>query len=570
MLRTLTIRDVVLIDRLEINFHSGLCVLTGETGAGKSILLDALGLALGRRADARLVRHGARQALVTAEFAAAQTNPVREILAEQGIVGDDGMLLRRVLTADGRSRAFVNDVPVSVSLLQRLGEALVDMHGQFESQRLLNPAVHRRLLDAYGDLHSLVEAARHAFAAWRRAADARARAAAELETARHDEEYLRHAADELAALKPEPGEEETLAVRRSAMMQGEMLLEAINQAVAELEHGGSAEAAVRSALRHLERVSAKFAGRLDAACAALDKAASEIAEGMALLEKAGSETDLDPRSLDLVEERLFALRALARKHNTDVDGLSALQETLAARLAALEDGGAKVERLQRGEAESRASFAATAGRLTEARHQAAARLDAAVAAELEPLKLSKAIFTTSIEPLEEKDWSEHGCDRVAFEIATIPGVPPGPLNRIASGGELARFMLALKAVLAEADPVPTIVFDEVDSSIGGATAAAVGERLARRAEQAQVLVVTHSPQVAARGAHHWQVSKQETRGDAVAMGDGNPARGPGMLTTVDALTKDARKEEIARMLAGAMVTDEARAAADSLLHGHQP
>ncbi|HJN23565.1 MAG TPA: DNA repair protein RecN [Rhodospirillales bacterium] len=570
MLRTLTIRDVVLIDRLEINFHSGLCVLTGETGAGKSILLDALGLALGRRADARLVRHGARQALVTAEFAAPQTSLIREILSEQDIVGDDGMLLRRVLGADGRSRAFVNDVPVSVSLLQRLGDALVDVHGQFESQRLLNPAIHRRLLDAYGDLNSLVEATRNAFAAWRRAADARARAEAELETARHDEEYLRHAADELAALKPEPGEEETLAARRSAMMHGEMLLEAMNQAVTELEHGRGAETAVRSALHHLERVSAKFSGRLDATCAALDKAASEIAEGTALLEKASSETDLDPRNLDLVEERLFSLRALARKHNTDVDGLPALQETLTARLATLEDGGANLERLQRGEVQSRASFSATATRLTEARHKAAARLDAAVADELGPLQLSKAVFTTLIESLAEKNWGEYGCDRAIFQVATNPGASPGRLNKIASGGELARFMLALKAVLAEADPVPTIVFDEVDSSIGGATAAAVGERLARLAEQTQVLVVTHSPQVAARGAHHWQVSKQEMQRGAMAAGDGNPARGPCMLTTVDALTKDARKEEIARMLAGAKITDEARAAADSLLHGQQP
>ncbi len=570
MLRTLTIRDVVLIDRLEINFHSGLCVLTGETGAGKSILLDALGLALGRRADARLVRHGASQALVTAEFLGPQTYPVRELLAEQGIADDDGLLLRRVLNADGRSRAFVNDVPVSVSLLQRLGETLVDVHGQFESQRLLNPAVHRRLLDAYGGLNSLAEETRNAFAAWRRAADARSRAAVELETARHDEEYLRHAVDELAALKPEQGEEETLAARRSVMMHGEMLLEAMNQAVAELEHGHGAEGAVRSALRHLERVSAKFAGRLDAACAALDRAASEIAEGMALLEKASSETDLDPQSLDLVEERLFALRALARKHNTDVDGLTALQETLAARLAALEDGGAKLEQLRREEAQSRASFAATAGRLTEARHETAGRLDTAVAGELGPLQLSKAVFTTLIETLEEKDWSEHGCDRAIFEVATNPGAPLGPLNKIASGGELARFMLALKAVLAESDPVPTIIFDEVDSGIGGATAAAVGERLARLAEQTQVLVVTHSPQVAARGAHHWQVLKQQRRGSAAATENGNPAHVAGMLTTVDALTKGARKEEIARMLAGARITDEARAAADSLLHGQQP
>jgi DNA repair protein RecN (Recombination protein N) len=557
MLRTLSIRDVVLIDRLDLDFHPGLCVLTGETGAGKSILLDALGLALGSRAEARLVRHGAAQASVTAVFEPAAGHSVHELLAGHGIGGgadgDGGLILRRVLGADGRTRAFVNDQPVSVSLLRQVADTLAETHGQFESQRLLSPANHRDLLDAYGGLAPERGRVREACLSWHRASDARARAGEELEAARRDEEFLRYAVDELAALDPQPGEEETLARQRSVMMHGEKVLDALNQAAEELQRDSGVEAALRGAVRHLERVAEMAGGRLDDAVAALDRAATEVTEGTALLERASTAMDVDPRGLEVAEERLFALRALARKHGTDVDNLSALGEDLRSRLAALDDDGAALARLEHEEAAARAAFVEAAAVLSAARRDAADRLDRAMVGELSPLKLEKATFVTRVEPLGEDDWGEAGCDRAAFEVATNPGMPAGPLNRIASGGELARFMLALKVVLAGADPVPTIVFDEVDSGVGGAVAAAVGERLVRLAGEVQVLVVTHSPQVAARGAHHWRVSKAEAA--------------PGTLTSVDALNEAARKEEIACMLAGARVTDEARAAADSLLAG---
>ena len=560
MLRSLSIRDVVLIDRLELEFISGLAVLTGETGAGKSILLDALGLALGVRAESRLVRHGAEQAAVTAEFDIDSAHPAHGILAEHGIDGggdgpgdDDRLLLRRILTSDGRSRAFVNDQPVSVSLLRQLGDSLVEVHGQFESQRLLDASSHRQLLDAYGELRSTAEGVAAAWETWRAATAAREQAEADLEKAARDEDYLRHATDELAKLNPKVGEEEELAARRTMLMHAEKLMEAMNQANQELASGHGAEDALRGAVRHLERVADKAEGRLDSAISALSRAASEAAEGAALLEKAGADLDLDPTSLEGVEERLFALRGLSRKHGVDGDALPALGQQLAARVAALEDGGEALKRLKHEEETARAAFAAAAAALGDERRRAAASLDLAVAGELQPLRLGKSVFATLVETLEEPAWSANGMDRVSFQVATNPGAPLGPLKTIASGGELSRFMLALKVVLAEADPVPTIIFDEVDSGIGGAVAAAVGERLARLASSFQILVVTHSPQVAARGGHHLRVSK--TSAEA------------GALTSVGALTDEARKEEIARMLAGASVTEEARAAADSLLRG---
>ena len=553
MLRTLSIRDVVLIDRLELSFRPGLGVLTGETGAGKSILLDALGLALGARADSGLVRHGAAQAVVAAEFDLETTHPALALLAEHGLDGAGGeLLVRRVLGSDGRSRAFVNDQPVSVSLLKSLGETLVDVHGQFESRRLTDPAIHRVLLDAHGALAPEVDGVGKRFRAWREATAARLRAAGELEKARREEEFLRHAVDELTAFEPKVGDEADLAGRRAVMMHGEKLLDAMNQAAEDLAEGRGVEAALRSAIRHLERVAEKAEGRLEPAIAALDRAAEEVAEGVARLDRAGADIDLDPRHLEQVEERLFALRALARKHAVDADDLPALAERMAVQLAAVEDGGAAVVRLEREEAAARAHYVEAAQALSRARTAAASRLDTAVAGELEPLKLGQATFTTRVGALDENAWGETGADRVAFEVSTNPGTPAGPLARISSGGELARFMLALKVVLAHADPVPTIVFDEVDSDVGGAVAAAVGERLARLGGDFQVLVITHSPQVAARGAHHWRVLKSEAR------------------TTVDALEAGARREEIARMLAGESITEEARAAADSLLGSARP
>ncbi len=556
MLTTLSIREVVLIGRLDLSFHSGLCVLTGETGSGKSILLDALGLALGMRAEARLVRHGADQASVTAVFDLGPGHTVLETLAGYAIPGlEDGLVLRRVLGADGRSKAFINDQPVSVQLLKETGGGLVDVHGQFENQRLLNEGAHRGLLDSFGGLSAGLKKTGDAHKVWKDAAGARIRAEAEMEAARRDEEFLRHALDEITGLDPKPGEETDLARQRTLMMHGEQLVAAMNTAAEELGGDGGALRSLEAALRELERVAEKADGRLADTLDALVRAQSETTEADALLQTAAS-MDLDPQSLEQAEERLFALRALARKHSTEVDNLSGVAENLAAKVRGLEDGGARLMELTKAESHARAAYGKAATVLSQGRGQAAGKLDKAVAKELKPLKLEKAKFTTVLDDLPEDAWGPEGRDKVVFQVATNPGAPAGPLGKISSGGELARFTLALKAVLAQADPVPTLVFDEVDSGVGGAVAAAVGERLAGLAGAAQVLVVTHSPQVAAKGKHHWLVSKSDAD--------------PGVLTTVDALSDEGRKEEIARMLAGAKITEEARAAADSLLEGGGP
>ena len=554
MLTTLSIRDVVLIERLDLSFQSDLSVLTGETGAGKSILLDALGLALGARADSGLVRHGAERASVTAAFEVGTGHAATIVLADHDIECEGGsLLLRRTLSADGRSRAFINDQPVSVSLLRTVGETLVEVHGQFESQGLLNEATHRMLLDAFGNLRTDIRRTTDTHAAWRAAA-AKATAAAEhLAAARRDEDFLRHAVAELESLAPQPSEELDLAQRRNLLRHGEKLIAAVNEATEALAEGRGVDGLLRAALAPLERAADTAEGRLDAARAAIDRALAEAADATAEIDRLGSAIDLDPKSLEEVEERLFALRALARKHDVAVDDLAALAETLVERLADLDAGGADLEKLRDIAAKARLTYAETALELTASRTAAASRLDRAVAAELAPLKLDEASFETAVEPVPEESWGAEGRDRVGFRVATNPGVPAGPLNRVSSGGELARFMLALKVVLADADTVPTLVFDEVDSGVGGSVASAVGERLARLAENFQVLVVTHSPQVAARGVQHLRVSKSEAH--------------PDVLTTVDTLPDGDRTEEIARMLAGARVTKEARAAADSLLQG---
>ncbi len=560
MLTGLAIRDVVLIDALDLQFPRGLCALTGETGAGKSILLDALGLGLGARADAKLVRHGREQAAVAVHFDVQPGHPALDVLREQGLDADaqGGLLLRRIVTADGRSRAFVNDQPVSVSLLRKLGEMLVEIHGQFDNQRLLDPGSHRALLDAYGGLTAEGEACAGAWRAWRAAADARAGAEADLEQARRDEDFIRHALEELGHLAPRQGEESDLAQRRALLMNAEKLSQAIDEAARELAGGTTRGGidALRAALRGLQRVAAKAEGRLDAAMAALDRALSDAMEAHALLEKTLSDADLDPRQLEGIEERLFALRAQSRKHGVPVDDLARLHDDLARRVSGLEDSEAVLADLRRDEAAAEKRYREAAAALSERRNAIARQLDRAVARELAPLRLGKAHFVTRLEGLALEECGPHGCDRISFEVATNPGVPPGPLGRIASGGELARFTLALKVVLAAADPVPTLIFDEVDSGVGGAVAAAVGERLARLADDVQVLVVTHSPQVAARAGHHWRITKSSA--------------GVGMRTKVEVLDAPGRTEEIARMLAGAQVTEEARAAAASLLSDSAP
>lgn len=550
MLTGLTIRDVVLVDRLELSPLPGLGVLTGETGAGKSILLDALGLALGARADAALVRAGASQAVVAAEFTPPARHPAWGLLDEQGIAHEGTIVLRRVLGADGRSRAFVNDQPVGVALLKQIGDTLVEIQGQFEQRGLLDAASHRALLDAFGGHAAELAAVGEAWRRWQVAAAARREAEDELARARAEEDWLRHTVEELSALDPQEGEEEALAEQRALLAGREKLLEAASAAAGDI---AAAERALAGAARQLERAEARSPGLLGKALAAAERALVEAREAAAQIEAANRAIDLDPRALEKVEERLYALRGLARKHNVPVDGLKPLAQRLAERLAALDSGGVELARLAREEAAARQAYLAAAEELSARRLAAAAALDAAVARELPPLKLEKARFRTDVATLDESEWGEAGRERVRFEVATNPGAAPGPLHKIASGGELARFLLALKVVLAKDQRLPTLVFDEVDSGIGGAVASAVGDRLARLARKVQVLAVTHSPQVAAKAAWHWRVAKETRGGTTVAR--------------VEVLDPDARQEEIARMLAGTKVTAAARAAAASLMAG---
>ncbi len=554
MLARLSIRDVVLIDQLDLALEPGFAALTGETGAGKSILLDALGLVLGARGDAKLVRHGSEQAVVTAAFEIGDDHPVRALLRDRGLDSEGPIIIRRAVGADGRGRAFVNDQPATVALLREAGDMLVEIQGQAEQHGLADTATHRPALDAFAGAETALAAVREAFGAWRAAIEARDAFAAMASRAASDEEYLRHALGELEALDPKPGEEAQLQSERQLLMHRERLVEGLNGAMAELSGARPVEGALRSARRHLDRIAGKAGAALDPVMAALDRAAIEVGEVLRLLERVGASIEGDTSRLQTVDDRLFALRDLARKHRVDVAGLPALRQDIAARLAAITDSSAERARLEKRAAEARTTYVARAEALTDARKAAAARLDKAIAKELPPLKLEKARFATRIDAAPESEWSADGRDRVAFEVSTNPGAPLGAIGRIASGGELARFMLALKVVLARSGSAPTLVFDEVDSGIGGATAAAVGERLARLGRTVQVLVVTHSPQVAARAGHHYRVEKQ-VKGAAKT------------ATRVETLAGPKRREEIARMLAGAAVTDEARSAADALMAG---
>jgi DNA repair protein RecN (Recombination protein N) len=551
MLTSLAIRDLVLIDRLELEFAPGLCVLTGETGAGKSILLDALGLALGGRGDRALVRSGAAQASVSAAFSYSTEAPAGRFLAEHGIEAEDQLVLRRVLSADGRSRAFVNDQPVSGGLLRRIGEELVEVHGQHEQQALLDPAIQRRLLDAYGELENLAIATRGAHESWRQAEQERLAVAAEVDRATREEDYWRHMLAELEELAPAPGEEAMLADTRTRLMNREKLGQAIAEALAVLRGQGGIEARLATAQRAIERVTPSATTLLEPVAAALERTRVELEEAGGLLDQAGRALERDGDRLESVEERLFALRATARKHRVPVDELAALREQIARRVESIEASGQRLTLAIGAAAEARTEFDASARRLSAAREATARRLARAVLGELAPLKLDKARFQARLNPLPEAEWSAAGAERVGFEIATNPGQDLAPLARIASGGELARLMLALKVVLAGVDSTPCLVFDEVDTGIGGATADAVGERLARLSRVVQVLVVTHAPQVAARADHHFRVEKT--------------VRGGRATVTAHRLGMAGRREEIARMLAGATITEAARAAAESLI-----
>jgi DNA repair protein RecN (Recombination protein N) len=550
MLTALAIRDVVLIEALDLEFGPGLGALTGETGAGKSILLDALGLALGARADAGLVRQGATQATVTASFDLPRNHPAFTILTDGGLDADPGepLVIRRMVRADGGSRAYVNDQAASAGLLRLIGASLVEIHGQHDDRGLLNARGHRALLDTFGKLDT--EWVASSYERWRDAEARLDQAATELEEADRDREWLEHAVAELTAFAAEPGEEAALAEARATMQKGAKLAGELEAVTSQLEGSDGALARLRQAARRLDRLASEHE-TLAAALAAVDRAVNEASEAEDQLAEASRAFAFDPGRLEAMETRLFDLRALARKHRVEPDALAALAQELTGRLERIEAGGAGIAALQKQAAASRASYESTAAALSSARRAAAERLDAAVAIELAPLKLDAARFRTIIEDLSEAQWGPAGRERVEFEISTNPGAPFAPLVKIASGGELSRFILALKVALAEEGGAVTMIFDEVDRGVGGAVAAAIGDRLARLATRAQILVVTHSPQVAARADRHWLIAKRS---------DGLVAR-----TGVHVLDHSERREEIARMLSGAEVTDEARAQANRLL-----
>jgi DNA repair protein RecN (Recombination protein N) len=548
MLTSLEVRDILILRDLRLDFHAGLTVLTGETGAGKSILLDALGLVLGWKGRADVVRQGAAEGEAVAVFALPPDHAARAVLAEAGLPGGEDLILRRTVTADGRRTAYVNDRRVGAETLRALADTLVELHGQHDDRGLLNPRGHRALLDAFAghDLGPL----RAAWAARGAAARARAEAEARLAAAQAEEDFLRHAVAELDKLSPEPGEEAALDARRRAMQAAARVTGDVARALEALGEEG-AEARMRDARRWLEGAAAR-AGEigLDPALAALDRALIELSDAQAGVERALTALDHDPSDLERVEERLFALRALARKHGTAPDDLGAHAAALRDRLAALDGGARDLAGLRKAETAAAEAYAAEAARASALRRAAALRLDSAMAAELPPLKLDRARFATVLAPGEA---GPEGTDAVTFTVATNPGAPAGALDRIASGGELSRFLLALKVCLAGDNPGLTLIFDEIDRGVGGATAAAVGRRLRALAGTAQVLVVTHSPQVAAMGAQHLRVEKSD---------------GPDSTETrVEPLPRPARIEEIARMLAGDTVTAEARAAAAALLAG---
>lgn len=545
MLRSLEIRDILIIDRLALDLAPGLNVLTGETGAGKSILLDALGMVLGWKGRADLVRAGAETGEVTAVFDLPVGHAARAVLEEAGIAAEDELILRRTAHADGRRSGFANDRRVSAEVLRALSDTLVELHGQQDDRGLLNPRGHRALLDSYSgqDLAPL----RALWAAQREARDTLFAAEAQIARAKTEEEFLRHAVAELVKLAPQPGEEATLDARRRAMQAGARIREDIGRAQGALSEEG-AEGRLRDAYRWLTGAADKAEGRLDEALAALDRALNELSEAQAGVDACVEALDFDPSELERAEERLFAIRALARKHGVAPDDLADHAAGLQARLEALDAGEAGLAKLSRAVAEAEACYAKAAKDVTKERLAAAARLDKAMARELAPLKMERAVFRTVV---SEGEPGPEGMDLVTFTVATNPGAPQGALNKIASGGELSRFLLALKVCLTGRQPGLTMIFDEIDRGVGGATADAVGRRLKALSEDSQVLVVTHSPQVAAFGAQHWRVEKKVKAGAT--------------LSTVKPLDPVERVEELARMLAGDTVTDAARAAARALI-----
>jgi DNA repair protein RecN (Recombination protein N) len=552
MLARLSIRDIVLIERLDIEFSRGLAVLTGETGAGKSILLDAFALALGGRGDAGLVRNGVEQGQVTAVFDVPKGHPATAILSENGLEDNGEMILRRVQLADGRTRAFVNDQAISVQTLRAVGSALVEIHGQHDERALVDAATHRRLLDAFAGLEKDVAALEQLWEGRRTANAALEEHRASMERAAREADYLRHASDELKALAPKDGEETLLAERRTTMMQGEKIAADLREAQDAVSGDHSPVPALSVAVRRLERRAAASPALVDPAVKAIDAAINALEEAGQHLAAALAAADFDPAELERIEERLFALRAASRKYSTPVDGLAALATKYAADVALIDAGAEQLKKLEAAAKEADQRYAASAKKLSGLREKSAESLDKAVNAELAPLKLERATFTTQIESDPDSPGPQ-GFDRIEFWVQTNPGTKPGPLMKVASGGELSRFLLALKVVLSDRGSAPTLVFDEIDTGVGGAVADAIGARLARLAGKVQVMAVTHAPQVAARASQHLLISKDSLD------------KGKRVATRVNALVADHRREEIARMLAGAEITAEARAAAERLL-----
>jgi len=556
MLSRLSIRDIVLIDRLDIDFAAGLAVLTGETGAGKSILLDAFALALGARGDQALVRQGAEQGQVTAVFEVARGHPARALLLAHNLANDipaeDELILRRVQFADGRTRAFINDQPVSVQVMKELGTALVEIHGQHDERALVDAATHRRLLDAFGALEADAAKVAGLWEARREAQTAADAHRAEVERAKREGDWLRHAVEELGTLSPQAGEETALAERRTGMMQAEKVAEDLHDAHEVIAGASSSVPALAGVIRRLERRASQAPSLVEPAVKALDVALTALEETRSHLEQALRTADFDPAELERIEERLFALRAAGRKYNAPVDELAAMAARYKSDIALIDAGEDRLKVLEAAAREAEADYRAAADRLSKARLQAAKTLDKAVNGELKPLKLERAKFSTEIVS-DAAAAGPNGIDRVEFWVQTNPGTRPGPLMKVASGGELARFLLALKVVLADRGSAPTLVFDEIDTGVGGAVADAIGVRLAKLASGVQVLAVTHAPQVAARADRHYLISK-----DALE-------KGRRVATRVTEVAAERRREEIARMLAGAEITNEARAAAERLI-----
>ncbi|MBZ9957797.1 DNA repair protein RecN [Mesorhizobium sp. B2-2-4] len=550
MLSRLSIRDIVLIEKLDIDFQPGLSVLTGETGAGKSILLDALSLALGARGDASLVRHGAAQGQVIAVFDVPRNHPVRALLAENAIEDDGDIILRRLQTADGRTRVFVNDQPSSVTLMRDVGRALVEIHGQHDERALVDPGAHRDVLDAFGGHLGAVRSTAEAWRHWRACEQELSRHRAKVAAAAREADYLRAAVTELTKLDPQPGEETELADLRAHMMRAEKIASEIHDAQDVLSGPSSPLPQLASLLRRLQRKAGEAPGLLDEVVKSLDEAMLSLDAAQSGVEAALRATEYDPQRLEKAEERLFSLRAASRKHSVAVDDLAQLRDTMVADLADLDAGEERLHGLEKQAAAAREAYDIAAAQLSSLRHAAAVGLTKTVMAELPALKLERAAFIVEMKS-EAESRMEEGIDQIEFWVRTNPGTRPGPMMKVASGGELSRFLLALKVALADRGSAPTLVFDEIDTGVGGAVADAIGQRLARLSRRVQVLSVTHAPQVAARAATHFLISKSGST-DKVATG-------------IAEMDRAARQEEIARMLAGATITDEARAAAERLL-----